>query len=192
MEEQLLEIYEKCLQELEQIGIKIKDNKQIGTVEIHLTNRSQKRYGVCKQLEPDMQTRYIEKHGRKKIIKYARYKKHKIEISAWVMELDENIIKSTIIHEIIHCLPNCNNHGSEFKKYAKYINSKLGYDIKTTGNKKEDYQKSNIEYEEKVEYKYKICCKICGQIFYRNRINKGFERKYRCSKCNGKLTVEKI
>ena len=29
-------------------------------------------------------------------------------------------IKNTIMHEIIHCFPYCNNHGSEFKKYAKY------------------------------------------------------------------------
>ncbi len=45
------------------------------------------------------------------------------------MELDEEIIKNTIMHELIHCMPYCNNHGKKFKEYAKYINKNLGYDI---------------------------------------------------------------
>ncbi len=45
------------------------------------------------------------------------------------MQLDKNIIKNTIMHELIHCMPYCNNHGAEFKKYARYINEKLGYNI---------------------------------------------------------------
>ncbi len=190
MEEQLQKIYFKCLQELKQIGIDFQDETKIGTIEIALSNRSQKRYGVCKQEDPDVTTRYVEKRGRKKVIKYAKYKKHKIEISTWVMQLNEDIIKNTIIHELIHCIPNCNNHGNDFKQYARYINDKLGYNIKTVGNKKDDYGKSNIEYQEKLTYKYKIQCKNCGQIFYRNRICKNFIQKYRCAICNGKLSIE--
>lgn len=48
------------------------------------------------------------------------------------MELEDDIIKNTIIHEIIHCMPYCSNHGEIFKKYAKHINSKLNYDIART------------------------------------------------------------
>ncbi len=192
MEEQLQKIYFECLQELKQIGIDFQKESEFGTIEIVLSSRSKKRYGMCKQEEPDVTTRYIEKRGRRKVIKYAKYKKHKIEISVWVMQLNEDIIKNTIIHELIHCIPNCNNHGKDFKKYAKYISDKLGYDIKTVGNKKEDYGKSNIEYQENITYKYKIQCKNCDQIFYRNRICKNFMQKYRCGKCNGRLKVEKI
>ena len=170
----------------------MQDNNQIGEIEISLSNRSQKRYGICKQEEPDERTRYIERRGRKRIIKYEKYKKHKIEISSWVMQLDESIIKNTIMHELIHCIPNCNNHGKEFKKYANYINTQLGYNIKTTGNKKDDYQKSNLEYHEEVNFKYKIQCKACGQTFFRKRISQNFTRKYRCGKCNGKLKIEEI
>ena len=192
MKEQLQKIYQKCLKELNEIGINMQDNDQIGKIEISLSNRSQKRYGICKQEEPDEQTRYIERRGRKRIIKYAKYKKHKIEISSWVMQLDKSIIKNTIMHELIHCIPDCNNHGKEFKKYANYINTQLGYNIKTTGNKKDDYQKSNLEYHEEINFKYKIQCKECGQTFFRKRINKNFTRKYRCGKCNGKLKIEEI
>ncbi len=187
MDNKLQNLYRECIQELNNIGIDMQNKQQIGTIEIKLSNRSKKRYGICKQEEPDEATRYIEKIGRKRLIKYQRYKKHKIEISTWVMQLNKDIIKNTIIHELIHCIPNCNNHGKEFKKYANYINKNLGYTIKTTGNKREDYQKSNLEYQEEADYKYKIKCKNCGQEFYRKRISKNFTQKYRCGKCGGKL-----
>ena len=105
------------------------------------------------------------------------------------MKLNEEIIKNTIIHELIHCIPYCTNHGNEFKRYAKIIKEKLGYEITRTGNKKEDFQKSNIKYKENDDYKYKIICKECGQVYYRKRLNKNFTKKYRCGKCKGKLEI---
>ena len=96
------------------------------------------------------------------------------------------------MHELIHCIPYCNNHGKEFKKYAKLINTKLGYDITRVGNKKEDYQKSNIEYEETENDKYKIECKQCGQVFYRKRLTKHFALKYRCGNCKGRFRVTEL
>lgn len=129
MEQKLNLLYLECVKELEKIGIKILNNEDIGQIDINISKRNNKRYGVCKQEEPDKNTKYIETVRRRKVVKYLKYKKHHIEISKWVMELNNDIIKNTIIHEIIHCLPNCTNHGEEFKKYAKYINSKLGYDI---------------------------------------------------------------
>ena len=89
-----------------------------------------------------------------------------------MLELEDNIIKNTIIHELIHCIPYCNNHGSEFKKYAKLINNTYGYDISRVGDKKKDYEKSNIEYNEGQNYNYRVVCKGCKQEFYRQRINK--------------------
>ncbi len=103
------------------------------------------------------------------------------------MNLNDDIIKNTIIHELIHCLPKCTNHGDDFKKYAKIVNDNLGYNISRVGNKKEDYDNSNLEYEEIENYKYKIICKDCGQFFFRKRLNKNFVKKYRCGKCNRKV-----
>ena len=94
------------------------------------------------------------------------------------------------MHELIHCIPNCNNHGKEFRKYANYINQNLGYEIQRLGNKKQDYKSSNIEYKETdTNYKYKIRCKQCGLIYYRQRLKKNFIRDYRCGKCRGKLEL---
>lgn len=192
MEQKLEKLYEEVILELEKIGIKVENNNQIGQIDISISKRNNKRYGVCKQEDPDKNTKYIEVSRRHKIIKYYKYNRHHIEISPWVMELEDSIIKNTIIHEIIHCFPYCNDHGAKFKKYAKYINEKLGYNISTVGNKAEDYKKSNKEYEETKEYNYKIECENCSQVFYRQRVNKNFTKKYRCGKCGGKFTVYKI
>ena len=181
METKLKRLYEECIKELQSIGITILDEEKIGKITIQLSKRKNKRYGCCKQEEPDKKTRYIENYK----IKYAKFNKHTIEISSWVMELNDDIIKNTIMHEIIHCMPLCNNHGDTFKKYAKYINQSLGYRISRLGNREEDCKNSNIDYHEKDKHNYKIECKTCGQTFYRQRIAKKFTRKYRCGNCNG-------
>lgn len=186
MEEKLETLYKQCVNELNSIGIL---DSNIGTIDIKLSKRNNKRYGCCKQEEPDKSTKYYEKIRNRRYLRYGKFNKHTIEISKWVMQLEESIIKNTIMHEIIHCFPYCNNHGEEFKRYANIINTKLGYDISRVGNKKEDYEKSNIEYRENVNYKYKIICNECGQTFYRQRINKSLTKKYRCGICKGKLIL---
>lgn len=185
MEEKLEILYQECLEELNKIGISFEGKD----ITICVAKRNNKRYGCCKPEMPDEQYKRVTKKGFRYIIKYENYKKYTIEISKWVMELDESIIKNTIIHELIHCLPNCNNHGKFFKAYANIINTKLGYNITRAGNKKEDYIKSNIEYKDEKQYKYIIECEKCGQIFYRKRLQKNFINKYRCSKCLGRLKV---
>lgn len=186
---EIQELYNQCINELKTIGIDFNNTNQIGKIDISISKRNNKRYGCCKQEKPDKSYKTIIKKGWHKTIKYEKFDKHHIEISPWVMELNEQIIKNTIIHELIHCIPYCNNHGKEFRKYAIYINEKLGYNISRTGNPKEDYEKSNLEYNELQVYKYKIMCQKCGQEFYRKRLNKNFLKKYRCGKCGEKFTI---
>lgn len=190
MEEKLIKLYNECIAELNSVKIDIVNNSNIGKIDIKLAKRNSKRYGCCKQEEPDRNYYHIIKRGRRKIKQYDNFKKHHIEISKWVMELDESIIKNTIMHEIIHCFPYCNNHGKEFKKYATYINQNLGYNITRLGNKEEDFKKSNLKYNENTNsYKYKIICNKCGQIIYRQRFKKELIHKYRCGKCGGTLKL---
>lgn len=190
MEEKLYKLYKECVEELETIGIDIRNNENIGTIDVALSKRNSKRYGCCKQENPDKRFKTIKKYGCRKIIRYEKFNTHHIEISIWVMKLSDEIIKNTIIHEIIHCIPFCNDHGKEFKKYANYINKKLGYDIKRLGNPEEDYEKSKIPYtKENIEYKYKIICKKCGQKIYRKRLNKKLISRYRCGQCGGELEI---
>ena len=192
MEEKLNRLYLECIKELNMVGIDILDEKYYGKIDISIAKRNNKRYGCCRQEEPDKRYKAIIKRGRKKIIRYERFNRHHIEISKWVLVLEDNIIKNTIIHELIHCIPYCNNHGIEFKKYAKIINNAYGYDISRVGDKKKDYEKSNIEYNEGQKYNYRVVCKGCKQEFYRQRINKDFVKKYICGKCKSKFEVVRI
>ena len=185
MEEKLQKLYEQCIQELNSIGIYFENEE----IKIMIAKRNNKRYGCCKPQIPDEHYKIVTKTGFRYFIQYQHYLSYTIEISKWVMELEETIIKNTIIHELIHCLPYCNNHGNQFKYFAHIINQKLGYTITRVGNKKEDFEKSNRKFEEHEAYKYKIQCEKCGQIFYRKRLVKNFTRKYRCSKCLGKLKI---
>lgn len=185
MEEKLKIIYKECIEEINKIGITFNGKN----INICISKRNNKRYGCCKPELPDEDYKKITRKGYRYIIKYENYKKYTIEISSWVMELQEDIIKNTIIHELIHCLPYCNNHGEHFKSYAQIINRELGYNISRLGNKKEDCNKSNIEYTDEETYKYKVICKNCGNIFYRKRLVKNFTKKYRCVKCMGKFDV---
>lgn len=186
-QEKLNKLYTQCIKELNTIGLNI-SQENIGTITIQISKRNNKRYGCCKQEDPDEKYKTIEKIGRRRIIKYEKFNKHTIEVSNWVFDLNDEIIKNTIMHEIIHCFPYCNNHGKQFKMYAKYINEKLGYNITRLGNKKQDYENSNVQYQEK-EYKYIIKCTNCGKLFYRNRLAKNFFRKYRCQ-CGGRLKLD--
>ena len=189
LEEKLTKLYNECLEELKSIGITFDDKD----ITIKISKRNNKRYGCCKTLLPDDKYKVvIKKSLRKYIVKYENFKKYEIEISKWVLDLNDKIIKNTIIHELLHCLPYCNNHGEYFKKYAKLINEKLGYNITRAGNKKEDFEKSNVDFKESEQYKYRIICTKCGSTFYRKRLAKNFARKYRCSRCLGKLDVVNI
>ena len=60
------------------------------------------------------------------------------------------------------------------------------------GNKREDYKKSNVEYEENEKYNYEIKCEKCSQVIFRKRHNKNFTKKYRCGICGGKFNIYKI
>ena len=114
--EKLMKLYEECIKELKGIGIDV-INPVIGEIDIKLTNRKTRRYGCCKCEEPDKKFYHKIKKGFRTYIKYDKFKKHHIEISNWVMDLDDNIIKNTIMHEIIHCMPYCVDHGERFKEY---------------------------------------------------------------------------
>lgn len=192
MEEKLTKLYQECINELKSIGINMEDKKIIGNIDIKISKRASKRYGCCKQEQPDQNYKIIQRRGYHKTIKYEKFYLHHIEISKWVMQLNDEIIKDTIAHELIHCIPFCNNHGKEFKKYAGYINQKLNYHITVKGNKEQDYQKSNLTYKEEKDYKYKILCQNCGQEIYRKRFNSNLIKKYRCAKCGGKLKIAEI
>ena len=53
-----------------------------------------------------------------------------IEISGHTLRNTEKSLRNTLIHELIHTVPNGMCHTGEWKKWAKYVSAKTGYTIK--------------------------------------------------------------
>jgi len=192
MEQKLNKLYFECINELKQIGINILNEDKYGKIDISISKRNNKRYGCCRQEYPDKNYKTIKKYRKSRIIIFEKFNKHHIEISKWVLLLNDDIIKNTIMHELIHCIPYCNNHGTEFKKYANLLNYKYGYNISRVGDKKKDFEKSNLKYNDNKIFNYKIICNGCKQEFYRQRLCKNFIKKYMCSICGNKFKIIRL
>ena len=55
-----------------------------------------------------------------------------ISFSSFYDRLNAQCAKTVLMHELIHSLPNCFNHGKEFKKYARLVNNNLSnYNVDT-------------------------------------------------------------
>lgn len=64
MEQKLNKLYLECIDELNKIGIDISDEKQYGKIDISISKRNNKRYGCCKQENPDKNYKVIIKKGK--------------------------------------------------------------------------------------------------------------------------------
>ena len=69
MNEKLNKLFYECIKELEKIGIDILNEDKIGKIDISISKRKVKRYGCCKQEEPDKNTVYYL-NGRKYFKKF--------------------------------------------------------------------------------------------------------------------------
>jgi len=97
---------------------------------------------------------------------------------------DIKSIKSTILHEMCHAMPNGGGHGYGWKKYVNTINRKFGYDIKRLADDSE-----SINEVSKSKAKYQFVCEDCGEVINQVRMSKfvtDYER-YTCAKCKGKF-----
>lgn len=98
-----------------------------------------------------------------------------------------NKFESTIIHELIHTIPGCMNHGKKFKRICNLVNYKYPqYKIQTSSSA-EDF--GIVESKPKV--KYKIICSKCGKEYLYERKPKLDINRYRCSIC-GNIKLELI
>ncbi len=105
-----------------------------------------------------------------------------IEVSQAVLE-DEDLLKQTLVHELLHTCPKCRDHGPKWKAYAQTVNEKLGYRIERTV--KTETPAGSLRHE---EIKYILECQSCGAQIKRMRMSKAVKSpwRYRCP-CGGKL-----
>lgn len=61
--------------------------------------------------------------------RYAEYDYY-IEISGHTLQNTEKSLRNTLIHELIHTVPDGMCHTGEWKKWAKYVSTKTDYNIK--------------------------------------------------------------
>lgn len=104
-------------------------------------------------------------------------------------DIDDQIALDTIMHELLHTVPGCFNHGEKWKVYAKYINQKLPqYNI--TRVVKDGETGLTIEHKQPV-YKYILRCTKCGQEIKRQKASKIITnyKRYRCGRCGGRLEL---
>lgn len=148
--EKIQEIFEFCKRLMNENNIPISKNIQN---EIVINTRLRKTLAIC------------EKKGKNYVITF----------NSHIMETDKNILIQIMLHELIHTIKGCLNHGPKFKKYCKILNDKYGFNIDT------HFPAREITYTNMTIYRY-TCSKCHKQFFfYKNT-------KYnRVCSCGGKL-----
>ena len=105
-----------------------------------------------------------------------------ININSRLLEDDipEDKTMNTVLHELLHTVKGCMNHGYKWQSYAELINDCYScYSISRTTSS--DY--FGIEEEERLNnFKYTIRCEKCGQVIHRYR--KFNTHRYSCGICH--------
>lgn len=109
-----------------------------------------------------------------------------ISLNPKLENMSEQLIKDVLAHEIIHTVKGCFNHGYNFKSCMYYVNRYCkNYNVEVKSN--------NEEWNENKQYKYKLTCKKCGKVIYRNRIiHKWAKLGLYSHKCGGDLIIEQL
>ena len=60
---------------------------------------------------------------------------YNIELSGFALNNSEKSLRNILIHELIHTVPGGLSHTGEWKKWAKFVNSRTEYDIQRYADK---------------------------------------------------------
>ncbi len=114
-----------------------------------------------------------------------------ISISARLLEddVDNQAVKDTIAHELLHTVSGAYDHQAKWKALARQVNTKIpGYNIKRTTS----YEEKGIAASPKQRnYRYVLQCEKCGHTTYRERESKLVKNpgNYRFALCDGRIIV---
>lgn len=108
--------------------------------------------------------------------------KYWIEVSQSLLD-NEEVLRQTLVHELLHTCPKCRDHGPQWKAYARLVNERMGYRIERTVKTEAPVGPLRRE-----EVKYILECQSCGAQIKRMRMSKAVKSpwRYRCP-CGGKL-----
>lgn len=105
-----------------------------------------------------------------------------------------NGLKETILHELIHTVPGCMNHGPQWNHWVARVNAAYGYNIKRCNSAAD---KGCTEHRTaKATYKYTIECNKCHTVWKKQRMSSLIkactEGNARCSCGCTKFTVREV
>lgn len=105
-----------------------------------------------------------------------------IEVSSSILD-EEELLRQTLVHELLHTCYGCGNHGARWKAYAKRAGEAMGLSIERTCPARGETLPLRQE-----EAKYLLECQSCGARIVRMRLSKAVKApwRYRC-KCGGRL-----
>ena len=106
------------------------------------------------------------------------------------LSLRQKRLEETILHEMIHTLPGCFNHGSKFKWYCDCLNRRFGYSLQRAT----DSSKYGVEVKhDRRQIKYQVICPHCGKTYEYTRKPKYHIAMYSCGRCGyTKLKLEEL
>lgn len=157
----------QCEAILDQLNIPYSD-----PLEIKVNTRAKNRWGQCVR----------ERYG------------YFININALLLqeEVDIRALQTTILHELLHTNPGCQNHGPKWQSYAKAVNEATGLNLQTTNMLHEEYGFASLFQagREKEPDRYLVTCTKCGYERRYKRASKvvNHPERYRCGLCRGVLT----
>lgn len=165
----LMEHYNACMELLAEIGIEPPAEK---IKSVSVDRRSTKTWGK------------VAVHWRNKAANDVDFFEIKIRemLLLDVNPIDE--LENVILHEILHTMPGCQNHGAVWQAHADRVNAALGVHISQYADAE------NIKFDPYAERekRYAVRCTACGNIIYRQNFSDviRFPGLYHCS-CGGDL-----
>lgn len=149
----LTKLFNECIADCDSLGIKYG----------HITNvsvntRAKRRWGQTKTHRP---------------YKYSTCHKDytfDISISNRLLEddVEDMVAKNTIMHEILHTVEDCQNHGDKWKAMADKVNRTYGYNVKRcTSSEEKGIEPVKITHNKN----YVITCQKCGVTVIRHRMS---------------------
>lgn len=116
-----------------------------------------------------------------------RDKRYSIQIASVLLEdnAPENALKETILHELIHAVDGCLDHGEKWTRLVMKVNRAYGYNIQACDSYEE---KGFTENPFASHYKYTIKCQECDREWNYMRMCKIItaceQGRVKCPYCN--------
>lgn len=113
------------------------------------------------------------------------FKAFEIRVSVLYARTNPTALKQTIMHELIHSLKGCMNHGIHWQRAAANINAAYGYQIARTSDAGAAYKEAKNEMA-----RYEVVCQGCGAVHKYTKQSKAvkYPELFHCGRCKGKLT----